>query len=1430
MSDLLPAWRTWLARTKHRALALSTLALLAGHAGSAQAEPIACASQNPADWPPPAKPFFLIAFDTSGSMVQCINPPTTFPNSCAGGAVPNSCGLPPSRINDGKCALRKMVQAFGEVDFGLMSFPSNNTCTGAAAACPPYNLTGTYPFKAGPGNRCSMALPAGASAATGCLPGADTAAQGGKLLVGLPVAANQAQQIIDYTDDVCNTGDPIELLPAGGTPINGQLRDAAKYLRTPAALAALAPSCRPINVILITDGEESCDGTSATNKAKLAARDLYDNGIGNGDGRHVKVFPIGFSSLPPAAVAALDDIAKEGQCDSADAQCKLAAKGLVAANEAELSIQLSKIISGAIAPETCDNVDNNCNGCTDEGFRHYCNRGRVEVGSPTASGQCCSWSNKALHDKCVTAYKLSISASKPQGDLFKLPCWDPDGAAQPLTPEESWVCADPGEVCDDKDNNCETSTIAGEAAKNTVDEGFKKCGSPLACPKAETCIPGTTQGKDDDCDGVVDNAAGSSVPGSACSGVCQFPSPEICDGLDNDCNGQVDDNVPVVVCGPAPGPGTPPNCQGTIACVNGTYSGACSLNPQPEICDLLDNDCNGKVDDGAPGTPCEIPGKPGLKYQEDGFPNSQCKKGVLPCNAPATACGGYVGPSEEVCDGIDNDCDGKVDADDMDFPIPGVGAQCNNLPGECKPGIYACIGGTFACEGGTKPQMELCNGLDDDCDGIDDANESGFADAPAPGMEGCWTGIAMCDAADQCSFTTAAGTVSWCKPPGSECGGVGTLSSPCTAGTLVCSGGVQGYKCVGGTLPIPEKCDGIDNNCDGMVDSPLPSVGMDCNLPDPNDPTKDWPAGSPCKKGKQLCFNGSVSCVDAQGNPTVTPQPETCDAIDNDCNGKVDDMVPSDGSPCEPDYDKTKFPGMRFFTGQCKLGIGQCDPSGNGKLICMGAIGPTAEVCDGIDNDCDQKVDETDAQTPDGLLGSPDPADMTHVIGEACGVDKGECKPGKWGCSVGSVVCSGGVLPQPEVCDCKDNNCDGQVDEDVMVDGGAIDPICGQPTMGVTQKCVSFEGLCQCASNCDPGEFPCPGGNYVCANATKSGGTEAVNNVCVQGVGALCNNCAGQTKTTKDAQGKDITVCAPTSPPGGSAVPVCVCKGADGCANPCKGVKCDAPLVCTDFGEAAGKCVDNNCFTIPCGAGKLCTDLGQCEVNPCTPTSCKADEVCKPSDDLKSKTCVKSCAGVMCKDTETCHDGVCKATGCPAAGCGTGKVCSPDATKGCIDSPCKNCPTGQSCDLVTGKCGASPCEGVLCPSGQICKDGECETGAAGSAGSAGAAGSAGSAGGGQGLGGSQGVGGQAGSANSQGGTGTGATTGAGGATGGGVVPATTPVGLTTGGGGCSCEAAGHGVNEKAGLFGLLIAAIPALRRRRARPTVGDRSQAKGGAR
>ncbi len=225
--------------------------------------------------------------------------------------------------------------------------------------------------------------------------------------------------------------------------------------------------------------------------------------------------------------------------------------------------------------------------------------------------------------------------------------------------------------------------------------------------------------------------------------------PEQCgNGLDDDGDGQVDEKcpcsstkTPTQSCygGAAVKAGVGICARGSQKCeIQGEFAqwGKCGgwVGPGIEDCvDGKDNDCNGKVDD-APHCKC----KPGQKVACYTGPNHTrlkgiCRDGYHMCNATGTAwskgCHAQVLPGVENChDGLDNDCNGKVDDAPNCKCKPGQKIACyqgpphTRLKGICRDGYFQCnAAGTAwgtACVGQQLPMGEKCgDGKDNDCDG-----------------------------------------------------------------------------------------------------------------------------------------------------------------------------------------------------------------------------------------------------------------------------------------------------------------------------------------------------------------------------------------------------------------------------------------------------------------------------------------------------------------------------------------------------------------------------------------------------------------------------------------------------------------------------------------------------------------------------------------
>lgn len=373
---------------------------------------------------------------------------------------------------------------------------------------------------------------------------------------------------------------------------------------------------------------------------------------------------------------------------------------------------------------------------------------------------------------------------------------------------------------------------------------------------------------------------------------------------------------------------------------------------------------------------------------------------------------------DKTCDGVDDDCDGRTDEDYQSLTTIqcGVSFCFNSVPAtKCENGIPL----PNICEP-LPPPVETdrnCNGEDDDCDGeIDEDYDAvpsscGLGECRREGELRCIDGFEE----DTCLPGNPAVDDASCNNNDDDCDGridedFVPQVSPQTCGSgacvsnsvVICSKG-QLETSVCQPLPPPrmldDNCNSIDDDCDGSTDEDyVPYQGEEI-----------------CGLGACLAY-GIISCVAGEeieicrANDPLGVHDQTCDDVDDDCDGRVDeDYVPHRiGNACG--------------VGACVAeGLSSC-VQGEELVLCTPGVpaGPRDDICNRIDDDCDGRTDEDY---------------VPRQIENSCGV--GECATaGVTSCVNGAepTNCVPGV-PSEEICDSLDNDCDGETDENGILNG-----------------------------------------------------------------------------------------------------------------------------------------------------------------------------------------------------------------------------------------------------------------------------------------------------------------------------------------------------------------------------------------------------------
>ena len=602
---------------------------------------------------------------------------------------------------------------------------------------------------------------------------------------------------------------------------------------------------------------------------------------------------------------------------------------------------------------------------------------------------------------------------------------------------------------------------------------------------------------------------------------------EVCDGIDNDCDGQIDEGVKTIFYQDADGDGfgnaaiTQQACsvpQGYVA--NNTDCNDNNVNIHPgatEICNNVDDDCDGQVDEGVKttfyqdadgdgfGNPavtqlaCSAPngyvanstdcndGNAAINpntiwYLDADNDNYYTGSGVTQCTSPGAGykMTGLTGGSDcndnnanihpgavEICNNIDDDCDGQIDEGAQpvtwyrDLDGDGYGNAAASQSSCTQPNGYVlnntdCNDNSANVHPGA---TEVCNGIDDDCDGqtdegvtttfYRDADGDGFGNAAVTQQAcslpngyvanntDCNDGNAAINPntiwhldADNDNYYTGSG-VTQCVSPG--------------AGYKM-SGLTGGGDCNDNNVSIhpgaTEICNNIDDDCDALVDEGVKTIFY-------QDADGDGFGNSAATQLACSAPNGyvanSTDCND--GNAAVNPTTIWYLDADND----------------------------NYYTG---VGVTQCTSPGAGYKISglLGAsdcndnnvnIHPGAiEICNNIDDDCDGQIDEGAQPVNwyrdldgDGY-GNPSVSQSSCTQPNGYVLNNTDCNDNNINVHPGAT----------EVCNNVDDDCDGQIDEGVTTtfyqdnDGDGF----GNPSVA-QQACSAPNGFVVNNTDCNDG-------------------------------------------------------------------------------------------------------------------------------------------------------------------------------------------------------------------------------------------------------------------------------------------------------------------------------------------------------------------------
>ena len=661
-------------------------------------------------------------------------------------------------------------------------------------------------------------------------------------------------------------------------------------------------------------------------------------------------------------------------------------------------------------------------------------------------------------------------------------------------------------------------------------------------------------------------------------------------------------------------------------------------------------------------------------------------EGLGPCEGPEA--------QPETCNGADDDCDGQTDEG-----VPSDACTIESAWGECS-GQSACAAGEGYCDAPI-PAAEACDGADDDCDGETDEDTeaecspglcaAGACDAVCADHAGC-AADAFCDLADVDGDGDPAECLSK-RSDGQKCGdasGVECASGTCANGH--CCGDPEGDCCAQDAhcahLDAPPSCDDpaacaghrVDGQCGedhvcaaAQIPEPSGCQGAVCVEPSCDDAGAAWTSPTTCGAAGACAGGGAADDCD-DGNVCTA---DTCVAETGCAHQAIA------GLSAEPCY---THPPETLGVGICEGGVIGCDAGTS--IGCVEQVGPKAEGCNGVDDDCDGETDE----------GGDALCEPYVCLGEAgCLSD----------CDLPSE-CIDGFF-----CDLEDLDADGDLHECVPAVAA------GEPCHdGNDFECAA--GLfCRNGFCCGSAAGDCCGDALDCQHLAAAPSCDSSGPPGCAGhrVDATCDgDSVCQVETVVDPSGCDGVMCVPGSCAGLDHTASLHCDAAGACAAGGGAAACDDSNVCTaDQCSPAAGCAHEAlegatevaCYSfapattgvgtcsegvVACAAGVAVSCAG--EVGPADETCNGADDDCDGATDEGGDAL---CAPFVCAGEAGCLDG------CAAQeDCAPGFYCDVDDLDGDGDSAeClaeggsgATCHDGNGFECASGWCGNGYCCGA----------------------------------------------------------------------------------------------------------------------------------------